>query len=293
MADAADHLAIVGAGRAGLALGQALTDSGAVRRLTFIGRSSRPPDHPLFRDAGAIVSYRPGYHSLAADPPSAVLLAVPDGVIANAAAELARSALERSTPVLHLSGAFGARLLDPLTALGHPTGSLHPLVALADADAASLLRGAWYAIEGAPDAERIARALVERLGGRILTVPSGGKPLYHAAAVTASNFVVALLGVAEQWMEQAGVPPESARPALCALAFSAIQNVSRRGPEEALTGPVARGDVATVRAHLAALSPRETHLYSVLALAALDLAPKRGLDAAAVKELAKMLGSNK
>ena len=159
MREAVDHLAILGAGRAGIALGLALADAGATRRLTIIGRSPSAPEHPLFgRSASfaASVTYRTGYESLAADPPSTLILAVPDAALGEIASALASLPLRAGTICLHLSGAMGAEVLRPLAERGCRVGSLHPLVALADARAAVRLRGAWYAVEG--DAEAASGA---------------------------------------------------------------------------------------------------------------------------------------
>jgi predicted short-subunit dehydrogenase-like oxidoreductase (DUF2520 family) len=289
------HLHIIGPGRAGVALGAALLEAQAVGRLSYGGRAANPPDHPLFRRGPASPSYSAGVAPPYGSPPTVVLLAVPDDHITAVAVELGGArqgaGFGASWPVLHLSGAFGSELLAPLARLGHPTGSLHPLAALPDADAGVRLRGAWFAVEGAPAAAEAARAIVGALGGRVLQLDAAGKAVYHAAAVAASNYVVALMGVAERWMGAAGVPPADAREALAVLARGAVENVERLGPEQALTGPVARGDEATIRAHLARLSAGDRYLYSVLADSALTLARRRGLDPATADRLARLLES--
>lgn len=275
--------------------------AGALTGLTYAGRSPRPPDHPLFRSATgpdsppSPTTFVAGYGQAAAPPPestpSIILIAVPDDAISAVAAELATATIPSRPPVLHLSGALGAEVLAPLADLGHPAGSLHPLAALPDADAAARLRGGWFAVEGAGDAARAARAIVAALDGHVLQVQPGGKPMYHAAAVAASNYVVALMGVAERWMGAAGVPPTEARAALAALAAGAVNSVARLGPAAALTGPVARGDAGTISSHLARLSGPDRHVYSVLAGTALSLARQRGLDPAAADEIARLLES--
>jgi predicted short-subunit dehydrogenase-like oxidoreductase (DUF2520 family) len=289
------HFHIVGPGRAGLALGSALAEAAAVARLTYGGRGARCPDHPLFRGIAPVASYHSGVAPPPGSAPSVLLLAVPDDHIEAVAADLASASAAGVIPggaaVLHLSGAFGSELLAPLARLGHPTGSLHPLVALADTGASSGLHGACFVVEGAPAALAAAREIVAALEGRLLEVEGADKPLYHAAAVAASNYVVALLAVAERWMEMAGVAASDARPALVALASGAVENVRRLGPAGALTGPVARGDTDTIRAHLARLSEEDRHLYSVLAGSALTLARQRGLDRASADGLAHLLES--
>jgi predicted short-subunit dehydrogenase-like oxidoreductase (DUF2520 family) len=101
---------------------------------------------------------------------------------------------------------------------------------------------------------------------------------------------VALLSIAERLMDDAGIPAEDAQPALAALAAGAIENVAARGPVEALTGPVARGDAATVERHLARLSGAERDVYCLLGREALKLASMRGLSPAAAARLRELLG---
>ncbi|MEX2581785.1 MAG: DUF2520 domain-containing protein, partial [Gemmatimonadota bacterium] len=131
--------------------------------------------------------------------------------------------------------------------------------------------------EGDAAAIDLARTWVDALGGRMIRVDAAGKPLYHAAAVLASNYVVALLAVAERIMHEAGVEPDSARDALTELALGAVQNAAAVGPVEALTGPIVRGDAGTVKLHLDRLSVEDRPLYSVLARETLLLAQARGL----------------
>ncbi len=280
----ADRLWIVGAGRLGLALGLTLHRSGAVASLAYTGRRPDPPDHPLFRGAA---SYSAELQAPAGDL-TGIVLAVPDGAIPGVAAALAE--LPPGIPVLHASGALSVDALAPLAARGHPVGGLHALAAVADPVAgAERLRGATFGVEGEGEARSLALRIVEGCGGRALAVPSGGKPLYHAAAVFAANYAVALLGVAERLMGEAGVPPEEARAALAGLAGGAVENVAARGPAAALTGPVARGDAETVRLHLGRLSGADRPLYSLLAREALALARDAGLSPEAAERVAELL----
>jgi predicted short-subunit dehydrogenase-like oxidoreductase (DUF2520 family) len=286
--EAIPHLEIVGPGRAGLALGSRLLEIGAVRRITYTGRGAQPPDHPLFQGLPPAAGYR-SPNATRSDPLDGIILAVPDAAIASVAEDLAQAGLPGAPPVLHLSGALGSEALAPLARRGFPTGSLHPLVAFSDDRAGARLDGAWFAVEGAPAARGLAERLVAALGGHLLPLAGEGKIGYHAAAVAASNFLVALLGVAERWMIDAGVPPQPAREALATLAGGAVESYRRLGAVEALTGPVSRGDEETVRAHLARLSPSDRRLYSVLASTALTLARQRGLDPDAAVALARLL----
>lgn len=283
------HLWVIGPGRVGLALGLLLRRAGAVQRLSYSGRRPHPPAHPLFRPP-LPAAYRPDLRPPSA-PLDAVLISVPDARVRDVAADLAREA-DRfpAVPVLHTSGSLGMEALEPLAALGAATGSLHPLAAVADSvEGAQRLRGAWFALEGHPAAITVGERLVRAAEGRVLPLSQGGKALYHAAAVFASNYLVALLAVAERLVGQAGAPEAEGRAALVSLAAGAVDNAARAGPAAALTGPVARGDHDTVERHLARLSPEDRVLYSVLAREALALARRRGLDPDAARRIEQRL----
>lgn len=282
------HLWIVGAGRTGLAMGLRLHRSGAVDRLTVTGRRPSAPDHPLFGGSGA--AYRPALDGV---PPgiAGIVIAVPDGAIAEVAGRLASLHPSPDLPVLHTSGSRSTDVFAILAARGHPVGSVHPLAAIADpVDGAERLGGVTWGIEGEGPAQALAEGIVAACGGRALRIAPGGKPAYHAAAVFASNYAVALLSIAERLMEEAGVRAEDARSGLAALAAGAVQNVAVRGPAAALTGPILRGDVDTVALHLERLSAAERPLYCLLGREALRLARQAGVNSSAAARLADLLG---
>jgi predicted short-subunit dehydrogenase-like oxidoreductase (DUF2520 family) len=230
--------AIVGAGRLGTALAAELRDA------------DLPVTGPLGRGA---------------DPRDAdlVVLAVPDGDIAAAAAAVAPGPL-----VGHCSG---ATTLAPLTAAGHEAFSLHPLMTV-PATGPSPFAGAGAAVAGStPRALRAAHDLAARLGLRAVTVADEDRAAYHAAAAIASNFVVTLEDAAERLAATANVD----RTLLAPLVRAAVENWAQLGGERALTGPIARGDEATVAAHRAALAERAPDLlpfYDALAEATRALA---------------------
>jgi predicted short-subunit dehydrogenase-like oxidoreductase (DUF2520 family) len=283
------HLWIVGAGRAGLSIALRVHRAGAARALTVTGRRADPPDHPLFAGDPPAARFLPDL-ATAADAPDAVLVAVPDDAIADVAERLAALPLPAGIPVLHTSGSRGSEPLAPLARRGHPVGSAHPLAALADpVDGAERLAGATWGIEATGAALELAERLVEGCDGHGLVVAPGARPIYHAAAVFASNYAVVLLAVAERLMARAGVEPAAARGALAALAAGAVENAARVGPAGALTGPVARGDAATVGEHRARLSGDDRALYCLLGREALRLARESGLDPASAERVSALL----
>ncbi len=213
--------AIVGAGRLGTALAAALRATG----LEIEG--------PLGRGA---------------DPRGvdAILLCVPDGEIAAAAA-----AVSPGVPVGHCSGATG---LDALA--GHEAFNLHPLMSV-PATGAPVFAGAGAAVAGStPRALSVARELAARLGMQPATVADEDRAAYHAAASIASNFLVTLEGAAERLAGTAGVD----RTLLAPLVRATVENWARLGAADALTGPIERGDEATVARQRAAVGQRAPDL---------------------------------
>jgi predicted short-subunit dehydrogenase-like oxidoreductase (DUF2520 family) len=241
---------VIGPGRAGGSMAAALGTAGW-QVLEVIGREA-PPE--ATRDAARDVD--------------AVIVATSDAAVADVAAAI--DPVE-STVVVHLAGSLGLDVLAP-----HPRrAAVHPLVAMPDpgVGAARLLAGAWFAVAGDPLAWRI----VADLGGRAFEVADADRARYHAAAVIASNHVVALLGQAERVAATAGVPFE----AYLDLVRATIDNVAALGPAAALTGPAARGDDATIARHIEALDPSERATYEAVALEARRLARQAGPASAA------------
>jgi len=232
-----DSIAVVGAGRLGTALSAALRAAG----LAVAGPLGRSPDV-----SGA----------------SLVLLCVPDGQIAAAAAAIPDAPL-----VGHCSG---ATTLEPLG--DREAFSLHPLMTVPAGSPPGVFAGATAAVEGSsPRALAAAEALAEHLGMRPMRVAPEDRAAYHAAASIASNFLVTLEAAAERLAGTAGVD----RAALAPLVRAAVDTWVELGGERALTGPIVRGDEATVERQRAALlerTPELAPLFDALADATRALA---------------------
>jgi predicted short-subunit dehydrogenase-like oxidoreductase (DUF2520 family) len=220
-----------------------------------------------------------------------LLLAVRDDAIGPLAQSLAASkGITAGHTVLHLSGSLGREALEPLEGTGAALGSWHPLQSIADPErAAETFQGAWAAVEGDDRAAAAGQELARQLGMRPFRLPSTTKTLYHAAAVFASNYLVVVEGIAERLARHAGIPRSDAWSALKPLFLGTTANLAASDPMAALTGPIARGDVDTVRRHLAVLAAEDARLYRALGRAALEMAIKRGLDRGVAGELAALL----
>jgi predicted short-subunit dehydrogenase-like oxidoreductase (DUF2520 family) len=211
-----------------------------------------------------------------------VLMAVSDDALRESAQALAKAGMTAGA-VVHTSGVHGPEVLMPLSENGVSCAALHPLQTVSGSEASwQGLLGAAFALSGEGPAAAWGEEMVGLLGGRLLRINQAGKPLYHAAAVMASNYVVALLDAALELMEAAGVQRGEALAALAPLLRKSVENCLADGPEKALTGPVDRGDEVTVKRHLEAfrsadLPERVERLYKALGLQALDLAGRKGL----------------
>jgi predicted short-subunit dehydrogenase-like oxidoreductase (DUF2520 family) len=163
--------------------------------------------------------------------------------------------------VLHCGGGRAAG--EALSALSGVVacGTLHPLVAVAGGEqAVRLIPRAYFAVEGDSEARLGAEAIAAAIGARTFELRGGAMTLYHAAAVIASNHPVALWHGALGLLRQAGIDDEVALEAMMALVRSAVENVASQGLPDALTGPVRRGDSASVLRHLEELTRHAPHL---------------------------------
>jgi predicted short-subunit dehydrogenase-like oxidoreductase (DUF2520 family) len=189
--------------------------------------------------------------------------------------------VERGTVILHTSAIAEPEGLRALSDAGFPGGTFHPLVPFSDPEsAAEMLRKGWIGIDGENGARSASRRLAGHLGARTLDIPQGKKPAYHAAAVISSNFPVVLASIAGRLLHDAGVPDSSAYQAVESLMSGALANMKQTLPDDALTGPVMRGDAETVAKHLRAMQGRGAayEAYRALSAAAVEIAERRGID---------------
>jgi predicted short-subunit dehydrogenase-like oxidoreductase (DUF2520 family) len=223
---------------------------------------------------------------------SRILMAVPDAAISEVSDRIATAGMGGGI-ALHTCGTLGPEALSRLRKKGVSCGTLHPLQTVVDAQqGARSLRGCAFAIDGDNRAIDWATQIVTHLQGEVLRIPQESRPLYHAAAVMASNYVVGLMDAAQQLMKMAGVDEKTALRALAPLLRSTVDNVIRNGAANSLTGPIERGDSSTVAAHrraLAAAPEQIQDLYRAAGLQVLEIACTRGLPASAVSAIEEAL----
>ncbi|MGE5226869.1 MAG: Rossmann-like and DUF2520 domain-containing protein [Planctomycetaceae bacterium] len=266
------EVVVVGAGRVGTAVAVLLRQAGH-EVVAACGREAT---------RARVAAFLPGVPVL--EPTEAValgdlvLVGTPDDAIGEAIATFA-PALRSGQWVAHLSGALGLDVLAPVLAAKSRRLAIHPLQTFPDVEGAlAALPGCGVAVTADDEEGRVLGASLARdLGAAPFPLEDAMRPLYHAAAVFASNDVVAVSGIAERLFAAAGVPDPVA--AMAPLQRATIDNVGRLGPGSALTGPAVRGDAGTVERNLRALgerAPEAVEAYVVLAAAAVDLGVRAG-----------------
>lgn len=269
-------LAVIGAGKVGSALAILLQKKGypvagvASRTFSSAEKLAKALNCPAYERPWELTR-RAGL----------ILITVPDREIARTAKKIAAGGGFGSGQVVaHTSGAHAAAELQGVREAGALAVCIHPLQSFAEVEGAMKnLPGSYFALEGDEKALPLARQVVDDLEGKAFILDAGDKPLYHAAACIASNYLVSLMHFATGLYRHFGLSREEAFQALLPLVQGTIRNVSRVGPVQALTGPVSRGDVPTVADHLPALKTvgeEELNLYRALGLYTVRVALEKG-----------------
>lgn len=261
---------IAGRGKVGRSLAMALRANGARVRLVR-GRTVGPSD---------------------VENAELVILAVPDDAITSCAHRIA-GGLTAKTPVVHCAGARGLSPLDPCRAKGVPVAAMHPIASFADARRPPSLSGVTFVAQGDAAAIRAVRRMGRTIGARVAVAPVHG-PAYHAAAALVANGSAALADAAVGLLVRLGLRRRDALRAVGGLLHTVAENVERVGVPQALTGPIARGDAATVRAHREALAeaePRAARAYDQVGPVIVDTAAAAGLPAGRVRAVRQALSS--
>ncbi len=263
-----DSVFVVGAGRVGRGLIKEFQQSG----LTVVGAWNRTQESA--RGTETATGLTPVWGRLPdTTAASVVVLAVPDRAIGSVVQTLVDEGKVTSRQVvLHVSGAVLSSRARVSPDCPRAVAAYHPLQTFAAPEEAR--RRYHVTLEGEPEAIAVGRRLAEATGHAVMEIDATNKALYHAAATVACNYVVTLQMVALRMAEQAGLPTAEAQQAFVSLLSGTAAAVEREGLQEGLTGPIARGDTATVASHLEALDtvdPELAALYRALGRRTLEL----------------------
>ena len=266
---------LVGAGHVGRALGRLFHASGVFAPQDLLTRSPASARQAAdFIGAGAPAATLAGMR-----PARVWLLAVNDDQIAPVCAALAAAHDLRGAVIFHCSGAKASSELQAARDAGALVASVHPIRSFADpGKVAREFGGTFCGIEGDAQALAVLAPAFEAIGARLVAIDPAAKTVYHAAAVFASNYLVTVLDASLRAYQAAGVPEDVARELARPLAEETLANVFRLGPAAALSGPVARGDFATVARQQAALTQWDAptgQLYEALVAPTTDLARRK------------------
>ncbi|MDO8485204.1 MAG: DUF2520 domain-containing protein, partial [Candidatus Limnocylindrales bacterium] len=267
-------IGIVGAGAVGTALGVALSRAGwPIHAVASRDPTRRERFRSLVEVHRAFVDPEPLVEEV-----ELIILAVPDDAVAPLARTLR---MYGGQAMIHTSGALGAEVLTPAMAAGTQVGSFHPLVAFADTErAVAALHGATVAIEADDQLAAMLAAMAEAIGATPVRLAPGAKAAYHAAAVLAAGGFVALLDAIAELGRVAGLDEAGSLAIYGRLIEGTLGNARALGIAAALTGPISRGDLGTLRTHLDALrahAPRAMELYVAAARREIELAVERGV----------------
>lgn len=270
------RLDIIGCGHLGRTLARLWHRAGTFEIGRILNRTPESAAEAVrFIGAGQVARDRAEFGSA-----DATLIATPDNEIAAICTSLAQ--LGRFGPeqiVFHCSGALPAAVLEAATHRGAAVASVHPIRSFADPEqAAAQFAGTWCGSEGDDAALALLEPAFHAIGARTVRIEAAYKPLYHGAAVFASNYVVSVLELALQAYEQAGVPRATALQLIAPLVRGTVDNVLAQGTADALSGPIARADTATVLRQYRALrswNRDAARAYRILAKPAVRLARRR------------------
>jgi predicted short-subunit dehydrogenase-like oxidoreductase (DUF2520 family) len=285
--------AIVGCGRVGNALAKYLAKAGYVPA-GFASKSLTSAKKAAALAGSADFTDQAWEATLKAD---IVFITTPDGIIKEVCDIIAaKKGFGSGSVILHCSGALTSTILLSAKESGASIGSMHPLQSFASTEYPNNpFSGIVTSVEGDVKATEAASLIASDLGSGCVTIKTEAKILYHASAVVASNYLVTILDLSLKLIHEAGVPADDAFRGLKPLIDGTLSNIGRMGVSEALTGPVARGDVLTIENHLREIgskTPHLLHLYKILGLYTVEVAKNKGALSDTVIEAMKNLFRN-
>jgi len=268
-------IGIIGAGVVGTAVGVVLNKG---FEITGVHDAKFESTRQLVERIGCTAHTSPQEVSHSAD---ILFITTSDSAIQEVVDTLAEGkAFRTGQVIIHMSGAHSSEILDRAKEFGAQVLSVHPLQSFANLERAiENLPGSVFSIEGDEDAYDIAVRVVETLKGEYFFIDKKAKPLYHAGACVVSNYLVTLIDFGVKLLKTTGIPGEMAVKALMPLINGTVKNIENVGIPEALTGPIARGDISTILKHqdcLIEMAPEFIKLYNWLGFYTAFIAEEKG-----------------
>ncbi len=289
------RLNIIGAGKLGRTLAKLWHDIGAFEIGEIVNQSVQSAENAInFIGTGRAVEE---IESMSCT--DVYLISVPDDIIADCAQRLLNAGtIKRGSILFHCSGALPSTVLTPVWVSSDIAdlqfASVHPMRSFAKpVNAAKNFKGTYCAIEGDSNAVQLLGPAFEKIGGKLFSVNTETKTLYHAACCITSNYLTALMEFAARCFERSSVESDQALRIMQPLAQGTLNDIFSLGPTLALTGPIERGDVATVQRQLQVMKQQGkdiAELFSQLSKATLELSKQKGsASEASLTQLNKLL----
>jgi predicted short-subunit dehydrogenase-like oxidoreductase (DUF2520 family) len=270
-----NNFAIIGTGMVGTAIGFLLKKAG-YKVISICDKSSAAAQRALPYTGGKFFQ-NPLEAVQKAD---CILITTPDDTILRACREIALFPAIKGKFVFHMSGAGGMDILTPAKEAGASVASIHPLQSFSSIDQAiQNIPGSYFGVTADKNTLPYAKNIIRRLGGIPLVISDDQKPLYHAAACFASNYLVTLINVVESIYQAIGLNQKDAKKAFLPLIYGSLKNIENSCSVSSLTGPIARGDSGTIKKHVIAIKknlPQYSSLYSSLGLTTVNVARQKG-----------------
>ncbi len=264
-------IGFIGAGKVGTSLGKLFAQHG----IDVTGYYSRTPQHA---EQAAEFTRSQCFASLedVCTASDTLFLTTPDGAVGRMWNDIAALPI-KSKCICHCSGALPSSIFEGAEQKGAEVCSVHPLLAVSDRFSSwQQLEGAFFTLEGSGAAK--LKPLLEQCGAQTATIAAADKARYHLAACVVSNLAVGLSQWGMELLEQCGFTARQAQTALTPLILGNAQAICEKGPRDALTGPAERGDMETIRSHMACLSREDQALYALLTRKLCDIAQQKHPD---------------
>ncbi|PAU95518.1 hypothetical protein CK503_00185 [Aliifodinibius salipaludis] len=285
----APDITIIGVGRLGNSLAKALSAAGIPIKSLYNRTANKAQKLAADLNINVSGSFPSDDHELG----DLIFITVADGAIEGVAHRLADITEDFSAKtIVHCSGNESAIILADLKSKGGSIASFHPLQTFTGYSEPSDFEEIYFSLQGNKSAFPQLKEVAKRLGAETLEVTEDQKSHLHVAAVLASNYLNTLLDAAVETASASGLAPKKAKKALMPLVKTTLQNIEDQSFEDALSGPIKRGDLQTVEHHLDLLKdkPELLALYQILGQRTVELAKKsQQIDHDTARKMIKML----